>query len=262
MSIKMPITKEKIRNHFHYGKWMYLLLAIIALMGWNLIYTTTRYRPPENLKVEFYADGYVDAAHQEKLDALMETIRADAIPDMEEVSCTSMGFDETYGEMQFMVWVSAGQGDVYLLTKERFDYITSDGAMMDLQPMLDEGVLHADGIDLTAGYARDPETGKKMLCGIPADSFAGLKDYGLETDGMVFCVLNFGQNDENSLKFLDYLLVHMRVDSAEPTTEATAEPTVVPTVELTAEPTVEPTAEPTAEPTEQPSSEPVSESNP
>ena len=57
MSLKMPITKNKIRNHFHYSFWKYLVLIAIALFGWNLIYTTTRYRPPENAKIEFFAEG-------------------------------------------------------------------------------------------------------------------------------------------------------------------------------------------------------------
>ena len=53
----MPITKNKIRNHFHYSFWKYLVLIAIALFGWNLIYTSTRYQSPENLKVEFYAEA-------------------------------------------------------------------------------------------------------------------------------------------------------------------------------------------------------------
>ena len=62
MSFKMPITGRKIRNHFHYSFWKYLLLIVIAMFGWNLLYTTTRYRSPENLKVEFYAEGNIMAS--------------------------------------------------------------------------------------------------------------------------------------------------------------------------------------------------------
>ena len=38
---------------------------------------------------------------------------------MEEVTATIVTFDNAYGDMQLTVWVSAGQGDVYLLSKER-----------------------------------------------------------------------------------------------------------------------------------------------
>lgn len=243
MSIKMPITKEKIKNHFHYSWWMYALLAIIALFGWNLVYTSTRYRPPEDKKVQFYADGFLDSQQYDDINAYMQVIKAEILPDMEEVSCTVVGYDETYGNMQLMVWAAAGEGDVYLLSKERFDYISSDGAMMALQDRIDDGTLHVDGIDLANGYARDTETGAKTLCGIPADTLTGLNQYGFASKDMVLCVLAYGQNDENSLKFLDYLLTHLRAPDA--TDAAAAAPTEAPLAE--AAPTTAPTEAPLAE---------------
>ena len=71
--MRLPITRERIRTHFHYAWWQYVLLVCLAVFGWNLLYTTTRYRSPEALKVEWYCQGVVDAQSQEKLDALMET---------------------------------------------------------------------------------------------------------------------------------------------------------------------------------------------
>ena len=52
--MRLPITRERIRTHFHYGWWQYALLIGLAIFGWNLLYTTTRYRSPEALKVEWY----------------------------------------------------------------------------------------------------------------------------------------------------------------------------------------------------------------
>ena len=54
MLMRLPITRERIRNHFHYAWWQYVLLVCLAVFGWNLLYTTTRYRSPESLKVEWY----------------------------------------------------------------------------------------------------------------------------------------------------------------------------------------------------------------
>ena len=34
--MKTPITKEKIQNHLHYSSWKYILLAVVAIFGWNL----------------------------------------------------------------------------------------------------------------------------------------------------------------------------------------------------------------------------------
>ena len=118
MRPNLPITTRKIRNHFHYSFWKYLLLIAIVLFGWNLIYTTTRYRSPDSLKVEFMAQG--SYLGDEKLQSLADKIRTDVMPEMEEVTATAVNFDDMYGDMQLVVWVSAGQGDVYLLSKEKF----------------------------------------------------------------------------------------------------------------------------------------------
>ena len=213
MRISMPITSRKIRNHLHYSLWKYLLLIVIAMFGWNLIYTTTRYRSPENLKVEFYAEGNMMAS--ERLQPLADIIHRDVMPSMEEVTATIVSFDDTYGDMQLTVWVSAGQGDVYMLSAKRFASMAGNDATLDLQPFIDNGSLHPDGIDLANGFVTNSETGKRTLMGIPADSLTGLEQYGLTPKGMVLCVLANNGNDEYTVKFLDYLLTHMRAAATE-----------------------------------------------
>lgn len=210
MNLKMPITKKRIRNHFTYAWWQYALLVALAVFGWNLLYTTTRYRSPESLKVEWYAEGFVLPDAEKSVDALMEELHRDLFPDMEEVTFVPFGYDETYGDMQIMVWATAGQGDVYLLTLERFRNLAQSGALVDLQPYLENGALDAEGVDLKNGYVADTETGIKYLVGIPADSLTGLKPYGIATEGMTLCVLSGGGNVDNAVKLVGWLLDEMR----------------------------------------------------
>lgn len=208
MSLNMPITRRKIRNHFHYNFWKYLLLIALAMFGWNLVYTTSRYRSPENLKVEFYAEGPL--ASSDTAQALADRIHAQAMPEMEEVTATVVRFDDAYGDMQLVVWISSGQGDVYLLSKARFESMAQNGTMLDLAPYVESGVLHPDGIDLSGGSVRASDTGRTELYGIPADSLTGLAEYGLSGEGQVLCVLLNNGNDPYALKFLDYLLTNLR----------------------------------------------------
>lgn len=242
MRFKMPITARKIRNHFHYSFWKYLLLVVLAVFGWNLLYTTTRYRSPENLKVEFYAEGNTMAS--DALQGLADKIHKEIMPEMEEVTATIVTFDDAYGDMQLTVWVSAGQGDVYLLSKDRFKTMANNDATLDLQPLVDDGTLQANGLDLTKGYVTNTETGKKALMGIPADSLTGLEQYGLITKDMVLCVLSNNGNDTYTLKFLEYLLTNMRSAAEAPTAStsatpaATIEPMSTPSPEVSASPTV------------------------
>ena len=139
--MRLPITRERIRTHFHYAWWQYVLLVCLAIFGWNLLYTTTRYRSPESLKVEWYCQGVVAPQAQDKLDALMEQLRLELFPDMEEVTFTSVAYDQTYGDMQLMVWSSASQGDLYLLQREPFQNLASGGAMAQLTPYIESGAL-------------------------------------------------------------------------------------------------------------------------
>ena len=72
-NMKTPLTKERVKHHLTYHSWKYLMLVALSIMGWNLIYTTTAYRPPAEKIVDVYlCASYGD---QEALDAYLENIR-------------------------------------------------------------------------------------------------------------------------------------------------------------------------------------------
>ena len=50
MLMRLPITREHIRTHFHYAWWQYVLLVCLAIFGWNLLYTTTATAVPNPSK--------------------------------------------------------------------------------------------------------------------------------------------------------------------------------------------------------------------
>ena len=210
MAAKLPITKNRIRNHFHYFWWQYLLLAIFAVFGWNLLYTTTHYRSPEHLRMEWYYEGYMSNETTPLATALMEQIKPDLYPDMEEVMFTNVGNDETYGDMQLLVWTAAGQGDLSMLTGERFRTLAASGGMTDLTPYIEDGTLNVEGIDLSGGYVTDTETGKRILYGIPTDVLTGLIEYDIDYRAKVMSVLITGGNEAETIQLLSWLLDNMR----------------------------------------------------
>ncbi|NLO84323.1 MAG: hypothetical protein GX096_02705 [Clostridiales bacterium] len=210
MKIKMPITRKKIKNHFTYAWWQYAVLICVAVLGWNIIYTTTRYRSPDNLKVELYGESYLSLDQGKNMETLMDELHHTVFADMEEVTFTPVGQDETYGDMQLLVWASAGEGDVYMLEKARFNSLGQNGAMLDLAPYIEDGTLNVEGIDLKNGYVTDTETGKKYLMGIPTDELTGLHEYGAYAEGLVMGVLVGSGNDECAIKLISWLLDEMR----------------------------------------------------
>ena len=209
MSIHMPITKEKIKNHFQYSLWKYVVLIVAAILFWNLLHTVTRYQTPGHLKMEFFAEGYQGEGQRQSAEQMMDTVYKSMMPHMEEVSYTLITLDENYGAMQLTVWASAGEGDVYLLEKENFFQMAQSGAMLDLQPYVDAGILRVEGLSLADGMVRDMDSGERFLYGIPADSLTGLKDMGLRTDGGFLSILQLSENKQEAVAFLNYVLTHM-----------------------------------------------------
>lgn len=207
---ELTITKQRIRNHFHYFWWQYMILLIAAIFGWNLIYTTTRYQSPEHLKIEWYYEGATTTETDRRTADFLAEITPELFPEMEEVLFTLVGMDEQYGQMQMMVWSVAGQGDLYMLMEESFASMIGNGVMCDLQPWVDDGTLNIEGINVEDYYMVDHETGKQVLVGIPTDSLKGLLDLHVDPAGKVMGLLVNGGNVDNAVKLMAYLLDNMK----------------------------------------------------
>ena len=218
--MKTPITKQTIREHWNYSWWKYALLVILALVGWNLVFTMTAYRPPEEKKVAMYVLGVGD---EEKLDAYMEQVRLSAMEDMEQMNCVFMAYDETYTTMQLMVYLAAGEGDLYMLNKEMFQSYASQGAFLPLEEipgLVDR--LTESGVKLDKGWRTNSESGEKHLYGIPMAQFPGLAEYVYTYEECYLSIAVLNGNDENCLKFLDILLTDML--TAPETPDGSAQP--------------------------------------
>ena len=210
MASMFPITKDRIRNHFHYFWWQYAVLVVVAVFGWNLVFTMTQYRPPEELKVEWYYQGPTTMDTTTKGQAVLEELHAELFPDMEEVTFTLVGTDEMYGDMQIMVWMAAGQGDLYMLQKDSYFTYANGETLLDLQPYVDDGTLNVEGIDLAKAIATDQETGEKGLYGIPMDAVQGLLNYDIAPTGSYACLPLASGNIECALELLSYMLNNWR----------------------------------------------------
>lgn len=210
MAPELKITKQRIRNHFHYFWWQYMVLLIAAIFGWNLVHTTTRYRSPEYLKVEWYYEGASTAETDARTSDLLASVTPELFPEMEEVTFTMVGMDEMYGDMQLLVWSAAGQGDLYMLLEDSFAQMAANGSMCDLQPYIDDGTLNVEGIDLEAGKITNQETGEKVLVGLPTDTLTGFLDYHVDPEGKLMGLLINGGNIENTVKLMAYFLDNMR----------------------------------------------------
>ena len=203
--MKTPITRDRLRHHFTYNWWLYLLLGVVAVFGWNLIFTTTAYRPPDSKKVEWYivSPGFF----QEEINAWMEDVRLNRMPDMEQMDCVALLNDDYYGDVQLSTYIAVGEGDLYLMPADRFQSFASAGvfaALEDREALV--GAAEGLGIDLTRGWRTDVEEGTRHLFGIPASKLTGLNALGIITQDTYLAVLGNGGNLENTIPFLQIVL--------------------------------------------------------
>ena len=128
-----------------------------------------------------------------------------AVSDMEEMKPILLLSDDSYGPMQLMTYMAAGEGDVYLLAREEFLNYASSGSLVPLEddPEL-LALFDSAGVSLQSGWRRDTETGETHLYGIPQDKLPGLIQYAYAQDGFL-CVPLTGGNQENAMKFLRIL---------------------------------------------------------
>ena len=204
--MKAPITLDKLRNHLHYGWWKYALLIVAAVFGWNLIFTITAPRAPEEKKVIVGVYAYGSESY---INAYMEQIRLELMPEMEEMESMYIMPDQTYGDMILTTRMAAQDCDIYLLPRTQFQNYAAQGGFMPLDEVLPELVaeLEAAGISLSRGARTNDTTGEKHQYGIPlAELAAGTTLFQCDTSDMYLGVFFETGNDENVLLFFQQLV--------------------------------------------------------
>lgn len=210
--MKTPITKTKLQNHFTYSLWKYALLAIVAVFGWNIIYSMTAYQPPEEKKVILGVFSFGDDTN---IKAYMEQVRQELMPDMEAVSPMYIMPDEAYGDMILTTRIAARECDMYVLPRAQFQSYAAQGAYMALDEVLPDLIadLEAAGISLSRGSRTNEETGEKHQYAIPCADLPGmLPMLQCDTKDMYIGIFFATGNDDNVIKFFDQFIRDMMVE--------------------------------------------------
>lgn len=212
--MKTPITKAKLQNHLTYSSWKYILLVVAAIFGWNIIYSVTAYRPPEEKKIIM---GVYSYGNETNINAYMEQVRLDLMPDMEEMVTNYIMPDTTYGDMVLATRIAARDCDIYVLPRAQFQSYAAQGAYIPLEEALPDLIadLEAAGISLSRGYRANEETGEKHQYAIPCADLPGmLPMLQCDTSDMYIGVFFDTGNDENVLKFFEQFIRDMMVEPA------------------------------------------------
>ena len=210
--MKTPITKAKLQNHISYSWWKYALLALVAIFGWNIIYSMTAYRAPEEKKIVL---GVYSYGSDSNIMAYMEQVRLDLMPDMEEMEAMYIMPDQAYGDMILTTRVAARDCDIYILPRAQFQNFASPGAYMPLEEVLPDLVadLEAAGVSLSRGNRANEESGEKHQYAIPCAGLPGMSPM-LQCDASDMYIGVFFEtgNNENVLKFFDQFVRDMMLE--------------------------------------------------
>lgn len=203
------ITWARVKHHFAYSWWKYLVMVVAVIFGWNLVYTTTAYRAPKDKRMDIYFATY--SVPEETQEWLAEQVRA-RYPQLEDASVYSILYtpdDDTYGSMQLTTYMGAQEGDVMILPRERFDMYADTGAFVALDEAIESGALDLQGIDASRGY-RTTEDGEEGTFGIPLTELYGLMDWGVDNRDLVAGVLVYSQTQEVAIDWIGWLIETMQ----------------------------------------------------
>ena len=221
--MKTPVNTKTIRHHLFYSWWKYALVIAAGIFLVDLMFTVTAPRIPNEKKVEFYIYGYANNAG---LEEYMNRVHEEEMPDMESVTFNVMTLDSTYGPMQLTTYMAAGEGDLYLLSRDEFLSYAGGGAFYPLED--DEELMalfNENNKNLRRGWRTVSNTDETHLFGIPADLLPGLINYCYAEDGYLAVLLG-GGNIENTMKFLRTLvsdtITAEEAETAEPVPDGSA----------------------------------------
>lgn len=207
--MKTPVTQQRLKDHLTYSWWKYVLLILISIFGWNLIYSMTAYRAPEEKKVIVGLYGYGTSYN---LDDYMLEVQRIHLPEMEEVAPMDIVPDEAYGEMILTTRMISGECDIYILPTAEFQNWAAQGACQPLDEVLPELIadLEEAGISLSRGRRQNTTSGEKHVYGIPLRDLPGAQNLlWCDPADLYLCVFHKTDNDENVLKFTDIFVRDM-----------------------------------------------------
>ncbi len=127
--MKTPINAERLRNHFAYSWWKYLLGVALLAVGWSLFFSVTATRADPDEKVELYVYGNI---MEDYADSLLESMRREAFPDQAEFDCYVLPPDTTSGIQAFTIRVAMGDGDLLVMPQEVYRNYAQEGLLVDL----------------------------------------------------------------------------------------------------------------------------------
>ncbi len=142
------ITKARLKNHLHYGKWVYLLIAVAAWFAADLIFTMTEYRPDAYHRVDVQLVGNTTMG-----DAGLEAVAAKALEAvkplderLEAVNLYNIAYSgdasvDIYGAQKYTVMLADRSTAIFVVNRVLMEQLVANGGALPLEPYVEAGAL-------------------------------------------------------------------------------------------------------------------------
>lgn len=207
--LKLGLSKTKLKNHFRYFVWIYVVVAVAAGALLNMAVTVAKNQSPPEAKLYSFICG--DTISESYFYVFLEEM-TDAFPEMTVVSCERLPYNVS-GSMayqykqKFLTYLSSGYGDVMILPYEDFADLVKHGYFAPLENDFAEYIDDIDPISLKTVTINLEEKGTHIY-GIPLNHLEFFP-YTYDTSDKVIVLTDYSQNMDNARNLLKWYLDYM-----------------------------------------------------
>lgn len=204
----LKITKHKVDNHMHYGKWYYVGAIVLVLIIVSVAYTATTPRYPKENTVSIVM--YAGMGDEEVMDSWEMEMLENLPEDQREVEIVTSTVIEGSTETVMIARIAAGDDDVLIAEIETIEGYASQGAFLALDELVDFDKLSASypSVDWSEYLceAVDEKEDIEHIYYLPLGMIEGFDDIGFPGEGLGISVLANSVNADNAITCIEYLL--------------------------------------------------------
>ena len=211
---KSSLNKGKVKNHFQYDKWKYILGIVIVIFSWSMLSTVTAPRTPADKKVDFFlVGGYM----MEDGSAEYANTILDEFPELMEINFLNitLGDEMEYASRQrLMVMVGSQTGDIFSFTDDEFELMAELGIFIPLDDY-PELLSNFTEEELEAGTYATEDDPTPRIYGLPISGVEPMNSSFYNSENSLMGVTAYSQNIEKSVEVLQWIIEHRETEKYE-----------------------------------------------